>query len=154
VSKARQRERREVIALLAARFPKCFSIQAPRVPLKIGIHAEILAALNGAIKPDQLQQALAKYTSVHGYLHSIVAGASRYDIYGSLAGVVTHEEAAYAKAKKARKHQHGIVTTMETIFVPAMSASRPPSSASPPTRAKRLSLGDLRTAGRRRRSPA
>jgi len=46
---------------LAERFPDCFSIQVPRAPLKIGIHAEVLAALNGTVKPDQLQRALAKY---------------------------------------------------------------------------------------------
>src|SRR5712671_1102551 len=98
VSRAKQRERQEVIALLAARFPQCFSIQVPRMPLKIGIHAEMLVALNGAIKFDQLQRALAEYTSVPGYLRSIVLGARRCDLYGGSAGVVTHEEAAYAKA--------------------------------------------------------
>ena len=109
MSRVRQRECREVIALLTARFPQCFPIQAPLAPLKIGIHAEILAALNGAINPDQLQRALAEYTSVPSYLRSIVPGASRCDLYGSSAGVVTHEEAAYAKAKMERKLQPALV---------------------------------------------
>ena len=109
MSRIKQRERREVIALLATRFPQCFSIHAPRAPLKIGIHAEVLDALNGAVKPDQLQRALANYTSVPGYLRSIVPGTSRWDINGSSTGVVTHEEAAYAKAKMGRMRQQVII---------------------------------------------
>jgi ProP effector len=153
VSRAKQGERREVIALLAARFPQCFSIEVPRAPLKIGIHAEILTALNGAIRPDQLQRALADYTSVPGYLRSIVSGASRCDLYGSPAGVVTDEEAAYANAKRRGKRRKAIVaTTIETPIAAAVVTRRPQFSASPLAGPKRLSLADLRAAARLRRS--
>jgi sRNA-binding protein len=39
-----------VIALLAELFPECFSVyEGRRRPLKIGIHRDILAAVDGAL---------------------------------------------------------------------------------------------------------
>jgi ProQ/FINO family len=48
-----------VIALLAELYPKCFSVyQWRRRPLKLKIHLDIQAALDGAITPAQLHRAL------------------------------------------------------------------------------------------------
>ena len=50
------------IALLARAFPKCFFIlETRRVPLKVGIRADIIAKLSGA-EPTALQIALQFYT--------------------------------------------------------------------------------------------
>ena len=47
------------IALLTERWPLCFSVyERRRLPLKIGIKDEILAALDGAITPAELGTAL------------------------------------------------------------------------------------------------
>ena len=47
------------IALLAETFPECFSVYEGRPrPLKIGIHLDILAAVNGALTPLELSKAL------------------------------------------------------------------------------------------------
>jgi len=53
-----------VIALLAETFPKCFSVYQPRRrPLKLKIHLDIRAALDGAITPLELHKALGIYCS-------------------------------------------------------------------------------------------
>jgi len=52
------------IALLAETFPKCFSIyEARRRPVKLKIHLDIQAALDGAITPAELHKALGTYCS-------------------------------------------------------------------------------------------
>ena len=153
MSKAKQQERREVIVLLTERFPQCFSVDGPRKPLKVGIYADIVAALDGAVTPEQLRRGLAAYTGVAGYLRGIVPGASRFDLDGKAAGVVTFEEAAAAKGTMARKLRPAPAMNPETPLVPVDEPKLRPDSAPPsvPTGPKRLSLADLREAARRRR---
>jgi ProQ/FINO family len=51
------------IELLAETYPRCFFIfEQRRRPLKVGIHHDILAALDGAITPRELGIALRFYT--------------------------------------------------------------------------------------------
>jgi len=53
-----------VIALLAETYPKCFSVYQGRCrPLKLKIHLDIQAALDGAITPLELHKALGIYCS-------------------------------------------------------------------------------------------
>ena len=62
----RQNKRRAdaVIELLAETWPECFSIwEKRRRPLKIGIHRDVLAALDGAVTPVELSRAF-RFTSV------------------------------------------------------------------------------------------
>jgi len=49
------------IALLAETFPQCFSVYEGRRPLKLKIHLDIQAALDGAITPAELHKALGAY---------------------------------------------------------------------------------------------
>jgi len=56
-----------VISLLAAKFPKCFAVpDARRWPLKVGIDADLIAALGGSIRRTELVRALAMYCSWEG----------------------------------------------------------------------------------------
>jgi ProP effector len=76
-----------VLELLAERFPTCFAIhQARRRPLKVGIHHDILAELDGAITPQELGIALRIYTGNVVYMQRLVAGAGRIDLSGQVAG--------------------------------------------------------------------
>jgi sRNA-binding protein len=60
-----------VISLLAETWPKCFSVyQGRRRPLKIGIHNDILAAVDGALTPLELSKALGAYCANGAYLRS------------------------------------------------------------------------------------
>jgi len=91
-----------VIALLAETFPKCFSVyQGRRRPLKLKIHLDIQAALDGAITPAELHKALGIYCSNPAYLSHTRTGAWRLDLDGKAAGVVTADEEAHAEATLA-----------------------------------------------------
>ena len=67
-----------VIRLLCDSFPQTFSRsgQHPR-PLKVGVYADALAALGGAIPARDLKSALRAYASRASYLHALTAGAPR-----------------------------------------------------------------------------
>jgi len=89
----RQQAVAAVIALLAELYPRCFSIyEGRRRPLKIGIHKDIQAKLDGAITADELHKALGAYCSNPVYLSSTRKGAWRLDLDGKPAGVVTADE--------------------------------------------------------------
>jgi sRNA-binding protein len=112
--------------LLCTRFPKVFQrYEARRRPLKIGIHLDLLAALDGAVDPDELSRALAAYTANKVYRSRLLRGAWRYDLDGAPAGEVS---AAHAHRRPVPK----------------------PKAPSPPPR--RSSLADLREAARRRKA--
>ena len=142
-----------VIAALAARFPKCFAVpDTRRRPLKVGIDADLLAALGNNIPRTQVIRALAMYCSSNGYLERVLTGAWRIDLEGEPAGVVTADDERHAKAKRAAiraRHDTGTQAARRAHGGPA-----PPPKAEPPMGPKRLSLADLREAARRRREGA
>jgi ProP effector len=91
-----------VITVLAAKFPKCFAVpDKRRRALKVGIDADLLAALGGAIRRTELIRALAMYCSSDGYLERVLNGAWRIDLQGNPAGVVTDDDERHAEAKRA-----------------------------------------------------
>src|SRR5215475_5002632 len=101
MSKKRARTK-AVITALAAKFPKCFAVpDTRRRPLKVGIDADILAALGGTIRRTELIRALAMYCSSDGYLERVLTGAWRVDLEGKPAGVVMADDERHAKAKRA-----------------------------------------------------
>ena len=89
-----------IIELLSDRFPQTFDRNGPR-PLKVGVYAEVLAALGDAVQPRDLQSALRAYTSNARYLRALSAGACRVGLDGNPAGTVTPEDEAVAKARLA-----------------------------------------------------
>jgi ProP effector len=143
-----------VIELLCGRFPQAFSRHTPR-PLKVGVYADVLAALDG-VQPRDLQPALRAYTSNARYLRALSAGACRIDLDGKPAGTVTPEDEKLAKARLADKkgaspRAQVPPTEQAGPEAPAMRAAEENQKPSAP---KRLSLADLRGAGRRRREAA
>jgi sRNA-binding protein len=122
------------ITLLAETFPRCFSVyEGRRRPLKIGIHKDILAAVDGALTPLELSKALRAYCANGAYLHSSREGAQRIDLDGNPAGIVTAEESQGAKAR-----------------LTARKAVKP--TRSEPPAPKRLSLTDLKAAALARKT--
>jgi sRNA-binding protein len=94
------------IALLAATWPKAFSVEfAGRKPLKVGIGKDMAAASEGAITPEELDAALRIYTTTKPYLKKLKAGTERVDIDGIPVGVVTGEQAANAQRRIERIDQ-------------------------------------------------
>src|SRR5262245_45202481 len=127
-----------VIALLAETFPQCFSVyEGRRRPLKLKIHLDIQAALDGAITSAELSKALGVYCSNPVYLGHTRNGAWRLDLDGNPAGTVTADEEAHAKATLA-----GIRAKREARAATAKAAAQPAISQPP----KRLSLADLKAA--------
>jgi ProP effector len=132
-----------VIALLAETFPRCFFVyEGRRRPLKLGIHKDILAAVDGALTPLELGKALGAYCSNRVYLSHTRKGAWRLDLDGNPAGGVTADDEAHAKAILA-----GIRAKKEARAVTAKAAA-PSVIPQPP---KRLSLADLKAAALARR---
>jgi ProP effector len=96
-----------ILELLAERFPACFSVyENRRRPLAVGIHAEILVALDGALAAADLGLALRVYTSNAVYRSKLRAGAVRIGLDGEPAGVVTPEQQVPPKIE--RKSQPAI----------------------------------------------
>ena len=128
-----------VVELLTEKWPTVFSVyENRRRPLKIGIHHEILAALDGAVTPAELSLALRYYVCNRVYRSRLVAGAVRIGLDGTPAGVVTPEQIPAAPAP--------------ALPSPPAPAPVPPSPAPPPSPPRRLSLADLREAAARRRA--
>src|SRR4029077_16911409 len=104
-----------VITVLAAKFPKCVAVpDARRRPLKVGIDADLLAALGGAIRRTELIRALAMYCSSEGYLEGVLTGAWRADVEGKPAGAVRADDEKHPKAKRA-----GIRSRREAVMAAA-----------------------------------
>jgi ProP effector len=156
MSKKRARTK-AVITVLAAKFPKCFAVpDTRRRPLKVGIDADLLAALGGTIRRTELIRALAMYCSSEGYLEGVLTGAWRVDLEGKPAGAVSADDEKHAKAKRA-----GIRIRREAVMgaAPQGAASRAQgpalaAKAEPGPGLKHLSLADLREAARQRREGA
>lgn len=89
---------KEVIAYIAERFPKCFTVEGEAKPLKIGIFQDLAERLNDdpKVSKTQLRAALRQYTSSWRYLHSVKPGASRVDLDGNACGELEQEHIDHA----------------------------------------------------------
>ena len=99
----------EAIWPLQKHFPLAFPVNpAPKVPLKEGIfkdaeqHLELLG-----ITVEQLKLGISTWCRGNRYWASMVEGASRLDLNGQPAGVVTAGQALYAKQQAARQRGKG-----------------------------------------------
>jgi ProP effector len=141
MNRARYQATAAAIALLADAFPKCFSVyELRRRPLKVGIHQDILAALDGTITPAELRNALGVYCSNPGYLSHMLKGAWRLDLDGEPAGGVTAAEEADAKTK--------------LISLRAKQKNRTAQAKVQAPPAKRSSFADLKAAAQARKPSA
>ena len=131
-----------VLELLTETYPKCFALfERRRRPLKIGIHEDILVALAGAVTPEELSAALRVYVTNGVYRSRLIAGATRIDLAGEPAGVVTPEQVP-PPPRRIHKAAAPVKTQAE---------SRLSAAADKPEKARlRLSLADLRAAAKLR----
>ena len=112
---------------------------------KLGIHADLLAKLNGAITPKECANALRLYCSNRFYLQSCIEGAPRIDLDGEVAGQVTAEEAANATQRLAQRQAKRERRRLVQAKAKAEAKIR---------NAGRISLADLRAAAQARRAMA
>ena len=90
---------KELIAYLCECFPACFILDGEAKPLKIGIFQGLAKRLadDPKVSKTLLRSALRQYTSSWRYLHGVKAGATRVDLDGNEAGVLTEEHVTHAK---------------------------------------------------------
>jgi hypothetical protein len=136
----------DTIVALAELFPQCFAVfEQHRQPLKVGIHLDLLAKLNGAITSKECANALRLYCSNGFYLRQCIEGAPRVDLNGEVAGHVTAEEAANAKQRLAQRQAKRERRRLVQAKAKAEAKIR---------NAGRISLADLRAAAQARRAMA
>jgi ProP effector len=86
----------ELRAYLSERYPNAFKPKnAQKVPLKVGIRNDILAA-HPELSKNEVNAALSDYTGGPKYLTHLQPGADRFDLGGAISGKVTDGEAAWA----------------------------------------------------------
>jgi sRNA-binding protein len=112
--RARKEGAKRVISLLAERSPAAFVADkwAPHRPLKVGIHADLLAT--GLLTPSEVRNALVVYTGRLQYQCAVAGGGARFDLDGNPTDEVTAEEMAYAAASVARHEARAIAKTETT----------------------------------------
>ena len=95
------------IGRLQRLFPKAFPKNpAPKLPLKIGIHKELLGkASEIGLEEAAITVAVKTWCRGTRYWASIVEGAPRIDLEGNPAGEVTARDAAQARSLEARRRQ-------------------------------------------------
>jgi sRNA-binding protein len=103
-----------------------------------------------------LKSALGAYTSNARYLRALTGGAPRIGLDGKPAGTVTPDDEAVARRRLAEsvKREARQPTVPPAQAVPKVSPIETAAENPKPPAPKRLSLADLREAGRRRRGDA
>jgi ProP effector len=88
-----------IIRQLQKQFPIAFPKNpAPKVPLKLGIHNDLIDLSESlGISDIEMQKAIKTWCSGNRYWASIVENAERYDLNGNTVGNVTQYEANLAR---------------------------------------------------------
>lgn len=145
------------IELLCERFPHAFIMfERKRVPLKIGIHGDIVAILGDTLDHNLLGPALRFYTANLYYRRAQKEGVARIDLNGEPAGTVSEADALSAARDVAGRMAALQARKRSTPPVTAAPASAPETvpPAPPPSPPKRDGLASLREAARRRKEAA
>ena len=143
MSIGKQDRKREILALLCAKFPKTFFVyERRRRPLKVGIHRDIEAVLGAEVDQQILGWTIGAYVFNVGYLSSLRVGAERLDLDGNPAGVITEADARFA--------QRGIkiIKDREQKRAETKREEPPPPRPAP----RRDGLAELREAALRRKA--
>jgi hypothetical protein len=148
---ARRARNAAIVELLCDRFPRTFSRRVLNRSRSAST-ATFWPRSAQPCNPRDLQSALRTYTSNAGYLRALLAGACRTDLDGKPAGTVTPEDEAVAKARLAEIKKGA--SPRAQVPPPEAPAMRTGEENQKPSAPKRLSLADLREAGRRRREAA
>lgn len=136
------------ITLLEERWPKAFFLrEVKRKPLKIGVDRDIVAALNGTLAPDQLRDALRSYVAAAGYLRALQPNATRVDLDGLPAGLVSAAAATVAREQlvhtlSKQEARRKARVAQEQPAVKPVAEPEPVIEKGP----KRLGLSDLKAA--------
>jgi sRNA-binding protein len=149
LSKRRNDAAFAVLDLLFEQFPNCFvRLERRRRPLKIGIHLDLITALDGAVTPVELGRALGVYTGNVGYLDACRCGVARIDLAGNACGEVSPEHAANASKLWARQKARQAARRAQLA-----NEQTAPAKTEPELKPQ-SSLAELRAAAQRRKAGA
>ncbi len=95
-----------IIGRLQKQFPIAFPKNpAPKIPLKLGIHKDLLELSESlSISEIELRAAIKAWCVGNRYWTCIVEGAVRLDLEGNAAGIVTKIEADIAASRLNKRH--------------------------------------------------
>lgn len=98
------------VELLKVYFPASFRPAGEVVPLKKGIKHDLikrLSTIQEIVIEDKacMVKSLAYYVNTAAYHKSVIEGATRIDLDGNPAGLVSSEEAKYSIERYQAKHQ-------------------------------------------------
>ncbi len=98
------------VELLKAYFPQCFKDMKEVQPLKVGIKQDLVKLLStrdDIVTADKacMVTSLSYYVNSTAYHKGVVAGATRIDLEGNAAGVISVEEAKYSTDCRQAKLQ-------------------------------------------------
>jgi len=103
---------KETLAFLSNKYPKCFFLDGPVKPLKIGIFQDLAKDLAEAeiVSKRLLRLSLRHYTSSWRYLSAIKTGVARIDLSGDEGDAIELQHAEHAaeqlKESKAKAAKH------------------------------------------------
>lgn len=90
-------------SLLSVRFPAAFVPDGQsRKPLKLGIHHDLAAALNGSLSQREVRSFLAAWCRRRRYREAIMAGGLRIGLDGLPVGEVMPQHVSHARSVEAR----------------------------------------------------
>jgi ProP effector len=98
-STAKLVDNKAVIAYLAEKFPKCFTLKGDAQPLKIGLFQDLAARLSEdeMVSKTQLRGAIRHYTTSWRYLRGTKTGAKRIDLDGNAGEELSDDHVEHAK---------------------------------------------------------
>jgi ProP effector len=107
---------KEALTFLSNKYPKCFFLEGPVKPLKIGIFQDLAAELGDSplVSKRLLRLSLRHYTSSWRYLSAVKTGAARIDLLGVEGELVEEQHAQHASLQlkeskeKAAKHRENV----------------------------------------------
>lgn len=127
-----------VIGKLQKRFPAAFPKNpTPKVPLKIGILADLLSHAEAlALNEAQIRDAVSTWCRGSRYWACLVDGAVRVDLEGAPAGSVTARDAAFARRQAkggaaARRKGEGVPAAAKAAAEEAAQQAVPDTLHSP-----------------------
>lgn len=116
------------IGKLQKRFPLAFPRNpAPKVPLKVGIWADLAADAQAiGLNEAELRDAMSTWCRGNRYWSCLVEDAVRIDLQGNEAGRVTRDDAARARRLKARGPRKGPAQAAKTGTQPEKAEAEAP----------------------------
>lgn len=120
--------RTQAAKVLLAELRERFPVLADFRPLKLLVHLEVRAALEGTAN-IRIANALARHVNCHPYLKALAKGGHRYNLAGEVDGEVTEEQ-----QRRAAEQLKALKKSQAPQPTPPVAKPPDPEPPPPPTR--------------------